>query len=230
MESDCFSSRYVCGSCWVWAATVTDLSVDRMPFSGASIKRKVTSLAFSIRPMDGRGRPSPQFHLLSFLFPPPPWRTWQALRETFFLPASALLPHRRGRMPHLPGQTTGARDYGKHWTFCLSFAFQERRGQDARAPTVHPLPSRFPCSRSGFHAFQCRFLSPPSHSSPRRGLIPFPVALPPTSQPIVRNCRNCLTLWFSIRLVVLLFLFPKPSIKIFPTIRTFPVTGTIQNR
>ena len=49
MDNDCFRSKSVCGSCWVWAATVADLSEGRMPFSCGGIKRKVADLALSIR-------------------------------------------------------------------------------------------------------------------------------------------------------------------------------------
>ena len=33
--------------------------------------------------------------------------------------------------------------------------------------TLFHTPISFPCPRSGFHTFQCRFQPPPSHSNPR---------------------------------------------------------------
>ena len=90
MDNDCFRSKSVCGSCWVLAATVADLSGGRMPFSCAIIKRKVAILSLSILPLDGRRRPSPQSWPLPISFLPHTWRPWRTLREPFFRPPSAL--------------------------------------------------------------------------------------------------------------------------------------------
>ena len=67
---------------------------------------------------------------------------------------------------HLPG---GARDYGKHWPFRLFSAFRTLRGRAARAPTEHPLPSRFSMSAERYSWFSM----PTSLPSPDAPFVPF---------------------------------------------------------
>ena len=132
-----------------WFSMLTILPHSSRPF--------VSFLSFCAKPSFKPSAP-PRLRVSSFLphSLPLPFRPWRTLRETFFRPPSALLPPRRGKMPH-PRKWSPwlARDYRKHWSFRLFSAFRKPRGRDACALTAHPLPSLVPCPRSGFHGFQC---------------------------------------------------------------------------
>ncbi len=169
MDYDCFNSISVCVSCWIQAATVADLSVGRMPFSCAIIKRKVAILSLSILPLDGRGRPSPQswpFHNSSL---PLAWRPWRTLRETFFRPASARA-RQNASWKWSGGWGTGSagvRRRGAFWRVggyeitenIGLFAWFPLFGSFAGgtpAPRRHSrFPPAFPWPQSGLHGVQC---------------------------------------------------------------------------
>ncbi len=80
------------------------------------------------------------------------------------------------------------------------------------------------CPRSGFHAFQCRFLPPPSHSNPRSGIRDILVASllpPPSRSPSLPLCSLC-PLW--LKSLPLSSLTP-PAGRISSPRKFFPIVG-----